>query len=177
MSCVFPLPTALPTNTARGRPVPWLNRRDWPRQKGISTSRSPTTRRSMDLLCGRPVRQGPCRRPPRTGQNPHKEAAIRPGNGGLCLGPATRPSPETGSRRCRPVSPQGQRGNSSGENTRRPLGYLRLVLSLNPDGVADYSVTRRTRRSTGSSGTYGGRFTPDRLWEIYHDRGRAHSGP
>ena len=53
------------------------------------------------------------------------------------------------------------------------IGLFEIVLSLNPDGAADYSVTRRTRRSTGSSGTYGGRFTPDRLWEIYHDRGRA----
>ena len=54
------------------------------------------------------------------------------------------------------------------------IGLFALVLSLNPEGAGDYSVTRRTRRSTGGSGTYGGRFTPDRLWEIYHDRGRAH---
>ena len=45
------------------------------------------------------------------------------------------------------------------------------VLELNPQGVGDYSVTRKTR---GSTGGWGGRFSPQRLWEIYHDRGRAY---
>ena len=61
-----------------------------------------------------------------------------------------------------------------GEEYEEAVGLFAIALSLNPDGGADYSVTRRTRRSTGGCSTYGGRFTPDRLWEIYHDRGRAY---
>ena len=53
------------------------------------------------------------------------------------------------------------------------IGLFSLVLTLDPDGAAGYSVTRSTRHSTGSS-TRGSRFGPGRLWEIYHDRGRAH---
>jgi len=60
------------------------------------------------------------------------------------------------------------------EEYEEAIWLFEIALSLNPGGAADYSVTRRTRRSTGSGGTYGGRFSPDRLWEIYHDRGRAH---
>ena len=49
-----------------------------------------------------------------------------------------------------------------------------LVLELNPEGAANYSVGRRTRRSTGGTGLRLSRFTPLRLWEIYHDRGRSY---
>ena len=49
-----------------------------------------------------------------------------------------------------------------------------LVLALNPEGSGSYAVKRSTRRSTGGTGSSSGRFTPDRLWEIYHDRGRAY---
>ena len=53
------------------------------------------------------------------------------------------------------------------------IGLFSLVLTLDPDGTAGYSVTRSTRHITGSA-YGGGRFGPGRLWEIYRDRGRAH---
>ena len=48
-----------------------------------------------------------------------------------------------------------------------------LVLSLNAEGSASYPVERYTRRGIGITGGSSGRFSPLRMWEIYHDRGRA----
>ena len=48
------------------------------------------------------------------------------------------------------------------------------VLELNAQGEGVYSVTRKTKRFTGGWGSSSSSFSPKRLWEIYHDRGRAH---
>ena len=54
------------------------------------------------------------------------------------------------------------------------IRLFNCAIELNPEGTADYSVTRKTRRATGGQGSHSGKFNRGRLWEIYHDRGRAY---
>ena len=49
-----------------------------------------------------------------------------------------------------------------------------LVLALNPEGAGIYPVGRKTRRDTGFTSGSTSSFSRHRLWEIYHDRGRAY---
>lgn len=48
------------------------------------------------------------------------------------------------------------------------------MLALNLEGAGIYPVGRKNRRDTGFTSGSSSSFSRHRLWEIYHDRGRAH---